>query len=183
MNQTIKIIFVRCLCFAGAVIVVGFVYNWLSPGGLPLIAGHQSVIVQGKTQDIPLFINRKETAQKNSPVSLHPVEEIDTEHARQFFASGNVIFLDARDYEEYLAGHITGAVSVPFTEFQNDPEIIAGLDRSARIVTYCDGTECQTSIDLAVRLNEMGFTDVWFYFGGWNEWKTAGLPVMKGSRP
>lgn len=183
MNQTLKTILTRSLLIGGGVIIVGLGFNWLSPRGLPLVAAHQSVVVQGRVQDIPLFISRRLVANPDNPAGQHPAEEIDLERARQFFAGGSAIFLDAREYEDYWAGHIEGAVSVPYTEFQDNSANVEPLDRAACIVTYCDGDECQASIDLAVRLNEMGFTDVWFYFGGWNEWSAAGLPVVKGGRP
>ncbi len=183
MNQTLKTILNRSLLTGGGVIIVGLGFNWLSPHGLPLIAAHQSVVVQGRVQEIPLFVGHRAGAQPASLSVNHPAEEIGLERARQLFAGGAALFLDARDYDEYLDGHIEGAVSVPYTEFLENPTIIDRLNRSVCIVTYCDGDECQASIDLAVRLNEMGFTDVWFYFGGWNEWSAAGLPVVKGDRP
>jgi rhodanese-related sulfurtransferase len=183
MNQTVKTILIRSLILGGCVLVIGLGFNRLSPRGLPLIARHQSVIVQGRLLDIPLFVSRRAVAQSADLIKKHPAEEIDLERVRQLFAGGTAIFLDAREYADYLTGHIEGAVSVPYTEFQDNPESVEQLDRAACIVTYCDGNECQTSIDLAVRLNEMGFTDVWFYFGGWNEWSAAGLPIVKGGRP
>lgn len=183
LNQTLKTILIRSLLIGGGIIIVGLGFNRLSPRGLPLVAAHQSVIVQGRVQDIPLFISRRAAAKSDTLAGQHPVEEIDLGRARQFFTGGVAIFLDAREFEDYWAGHIEGAVSVPYTEFQDNSASVEQLDRSTCLVTYCDGDECQSSIDLAVRLSEMGFTDVWFYFGGWNEWSAAGLPIVKGGRP
>ncbi|HPC35971.1 MAG TPA: rhodanese-like domain-containing protein [Candidatus Marinimicrobia bacterium] len=183
MKKIVKTILLRSIWLGLGVIVIGLIFNWLSPNGIPLVAKYQTVIVQGESQKIPLFMKRKAQSNKETDLGISPVSELNTEKARQFFTTGGTIFIDTREYEDYLAGHIAGAISIPFSEFQNDPTIVEELDRGLRIVTYCDGGECQSSIDMAVRLNEMGFEQVWFYFGGWNEWVEADLPIVKGSKP
>ena len=45
------------------------------------------------------------------------------------------------------------------------------------LITYCDGEDCNASIDLAADLKMMGFARVVFFFGGWQEWLTAGYPT------
>lgn len=183
MKPIKKTIICRCLWIGLTVITVGLIFNWLSPGGIPLVADHQTVTVQGESQIVPLFMKRRTVAKPETSARFHPVSELNLEQAREYFTSGGTIFIDAREFDEYEAGHITGAISVPLSEFLINPEIITGLDHGHRIVTYCDGEDCQTSIDLAVRLNEMGFQDVWFYFGGLGEWIAAGLPIVKGDKP
>ncbi|OQC46990.1 MAG: molybdopterin biosynthesis protein MoeB [Candidatus Marinimicrobia bacterium ADurb.Bin030] len=183
MKQMVKTILLRSIWLGLGVIVVGLIFNWLSPNGIPLVAKYQTVTVRGKSQKIPLFMNRKAQTNQETVFEISPVSELDTEKAWQFFTNGGTIFIDTREYEDYLAGHIAGAISIPLSEFQNDPTIVEELDRQVRIVTYCDGSDCQSSIDMAVRLNEMGFEQVWFYFGGWKEWVEADLPIVKGSKP
>jgi 3-mercaptopyruvate sulfurtransferase SseA len=51
------------------------------------------------------------------------------------------------------------------------------LDPGRHIITYCDGEDCNASIDLAADLKMMGFANVNFFFGGWQEWRDAGYPI------
>ncbi len=52
---------------------------------------------------------------------------------------GDVIVLDVRPVEEFEAGHIPGAISVPLDELQ---ERLSSLPRDAEIVAYCRGPYC-----------------------------------------
>ena len=90
-------------------------------------------------------------------------------------------FLDARQAEEYRAGHVKGAVNVPATEAPEAIQTALGsLSRDQEIVVYCDGEECGASNLLAGKLQRLGFTKVYVFFGGWTAWQTARLPVEKG---
>jgi len=89
-------------------------------------------------------------------------------------------FIDAREAEEYRAGHIKGATNIPATD---EPETIqtalGAHKRDEEIVIYCDGEECNASAMLAGKLQRLGFTKVHVFFGGWTAWQTARLPVQK----
>jgi len=45
------------------------------------------------------------------------------------------------------------------------------------IVVYCDGSECQSSTNLAKHLAEKDYADIRVFFGGWEEWKNSELPI------
>jgi rhodanese-related sulfurtransferase len=90
--------------------------------------------------------------------------------------SGDVTLLDVRPVEEFAAGHIRGAVSIPLDE------LAARLDElpaDREVVAYCRGPYCvlaPQSIELlrtagrrARRLQD-----------GFPEWQLAGLPVEQG---
>jgi len=183
MKLNIKIILLRSLWIGLCVIAIGLIFNWLSTSGIPLVADHQTIMIQGQRQKIPIFRQRRDSSKADDTMTQSPIREANTEKVRQIFAQGGAIFIDTRAFEEYLAGHIVGAVAIPYEEFQSDLMMISELDRTVLLVTYCDGSDCQSSIDLAVRLNELGFNNVWFYFGGWKEWLAEGLPIVKGSKP
>jgi rhodanese-related sulfurtransferase/DNA-binding transcriptional ArsR family regulator len=83
------------------------------------------------------------------------------------------LVIDVRPVEEYAAGHIPGALSVPLGELKGR---IAQFPSAAEIVAYCRGPYCvlaPQAIEIlgraglrARRLNE-----------GFPEWRLAGLPV------
>src|SRR5580700_5912952 len=82
--------------------------------------------------------------------------------------------LDVREKEEYRAGYIPGAVSIPrgFLEIQVESKL---PDKSAKIVAYCAGGT--RSALAAVTLQELGYTNVETANPGFTRWKDLGYPV------
>jgi rhodanese-related sulfurtransferase/DNA-binding HxlR family transcriptional regulator len=87
-----------------------------------------------------------------------------------------VIVLDVRPAEEYAAGHITGARSVPITELRRQ---LRALPKDADVVAYCRGPYCVYADDAVRELNRKGFR-ARRLIDGFPEWKRAGLPVAVG---
>lgn len=67
---------------------------------------------------------------------------------------GEVLVLDVRPTEEYAAGHIPGAMSVPLKELEGRLE---GLPRDQEIVAYCRGPYCMLAVEAVERLQAHGF--------------------------
>ena len=114
------------------------------------------------------------------PPAADPAPEfIDLQQALSLHASGSGIFVDARHSYDYRLGHIKGAINLPLNEFEANRNILGGLPTDRLLVVYCDGAECNSSINLAVRLDSAGYSAVKIFFGGWKEWEAAGGPVEK----
>ena len=107
------------------------------------------------------------------------MEMITLAAAKELFASNNSIFIDARHEFDYQAGHIRGAVNIPLKMFDAQFTLLNKISKDKVLIVYCDGAECNSSIELAVKLTESGFTNVKVFFGGWQEWNSAGLPIEK----
>ncbi len=110
-----------------------------------------------------------------APQTVVPPEFISYEEAIKLFNEGTVLFADARNQYDYKLGHIPGAVNVPLKEFALHTSPLANTPRDRLIITYCDGEDCNSSIELAQKLSEVGFTKVRMFFGGWNEWQQHNL--------
>lgn len=105
---------------------------------------------------------------------------IPLDEAKQLFQDKAVKFLDARPPSQYAEGHISGALSLPWQDVTNAfTDIADQLDEKDTIITYCDGESCELSHDLALFLNDMGFTDVRVLVNGWSLWRDAGLATEK----
>ncbi len=148
-----------------AVVIAGL-YNTFSGRGIPWTP--KKVTIEGAKPRLVLSS------------AAEAINYIELKEAQSKFDQG-VRFIDARQTEEYRNGHVKGAVSIPATEA---PEAIQAALRSQGqdqdIVVYCDGEECGASNLLAGKLQRLGFTKVYVFFGGWSAWQTAGLPVEKG---
>ena len=110
----------------------------------------------------------------------HPVA-VELAGARRLLDADAALFLDARDSAEYEAGHIPGAMRLTRDDVLADPARARALPvRGRPIITYCEGGECEASLDLANALVEVGYRKVLVYAGGFPEWSAAGQPVERG---
>lgn len=111
-----------------------------------------------------------QTKAQSSPPSSKPLE-VKYEQVLRLTKDADVLFLDARKEHEFEEGHIPGAKNLNVMEFDKHvPDIIA-LPRDKRIVVYCGGGLCELSHDLANNLIAFGFTRVFIYLGGYEDWK------------
>jgi len=90
--------------------------------------------------------------------------------------SNDVIILDARPANEYEAGHITGAISIPIDELQDR---LRSLPTGKEYVAYCRGPYCVYA-DRAVELLRANRRRAHRLLEGFPEWQAAGLPVARG---
>jgi rhodanese-related sulfurtransferase len=84
-----------------------------------------------------------------------------------------VVVLDVRPAEEYAAGHIPGAVSVPLAEL---PARLGTLPAGSEIVAYCRGAYCVLARD-AVRVMRASGRPARHLADGMLEWRLDGMPV------
>jgi rhodanese-related sulfurtransferase len=92
-----------------------------------------------------------------------------------------VVFLDARDPEDYAAGHIPNSLALPFEDFDTYwPAVQDKITKDQEIVTYCSGADCELSLFLARHLREIGYKKISIFFGGWLKWQNEKMPVDSG---
>lgn len=118
------------------------------------------------------------------PEGTAGVAFIGLAEAGDLFQSGAAAFIDSRGAEEYAAGHVPGALSVPLQEAREGaipvgPEAL-GLGPDRALVVYCEGGDCAASVLLTRLLRDAGFRDIRIFEGGWAEWERAGFPVEVG---
>ena len=92
---------------------------------------------------------------------------------RQRESKAPPLLVDVRESDEWEAGHLPGAVHVPRGHLESKIEGEAP-DRSRPIVTYC--ASGIRSVFASRTLAEMGYTDVVSMAGGFQGWKSQGLP-------
>ena len=87
--------------------------------------------------------------------------------------TGTVIVLDVRPAEEYRAGHIPGAMSVPVDQLE---QRLADLPADKEIVAYCRGPYCVMSYSAVEALRARG-RRARRLIDGFPEWRAEGLPI------
>ena len=104
------------------------------------------------------------------------MESIDGAELLQRALSGAVTVLDVRPPEEYRAGHLPHARSLPLAELR------ARLDevpRDREVVAYCRGPYCVLAIEAVRVLRAEGYTAVRLESGP-PDWRAAGVSVVSG---
>ena len=90
--------------------------------------------------------------------------------------STDVVILDTRPANEYAAGHIAGAISVPVDELQRK---LKALPKQKNYVAYCRGPYCVYA-DRAVELLRASGRRAHRLLEGFPEWRMAGFPTESG---
>ena len=89
-----------------------------------------------------------------------------------------MVVLDVRPQEEYEAGHISGAVSVPLSELRHE---LSEIPPTSEVVAYCRGPYCVLSADAVALLRSQGRRAVRLE-DGFPEWQQKGFPWRRGAR-
>ena len=97
------------------------------------------------------------------------VETIGRDDLLARLSSGEVVLIDVRPPEEFAAGHIEGARSIPLAELERR---LAELPADREVVAYCRGPFCAYSHEAVRRLNDAGHTASRLE-DGWPEWRLA----------
>jgi len=82
------------------------------------------------------------------------LEAIEGDELVRRVRNGEVTVLDVRPVEEYQAGHIPGARSIPMTELA---ERLQEVPRGRDVVAYCRGPYCVMAVDAVQLLRREGF--------------------------
>lgn len=93
-------------------------------------------------------------------------ETITPEEAKRIMDSEEVIILDVREKDEYDAGHIKGAILIPYTEIATKASKMIP-DKNAKILVYCrSGRRSKIASEQLILI---GYTNI-FEFGGIIDW-------------
>jgi len=98
-----------------------------------------------------------------------PVEAVTRDELIARLRKGDSVLVDVRPEEEFEAGHIDGAVSIPIDELA---ERLGELPENAEVVAYCRGRFCAYAHEAVRRLRDAG-RSARRLEGGWPEWKLA----------
>ena len=90
---------------------------------------------------------------------------------------GSFELVDSRSHERYDEGHIPGAISIPYREFN---EFAGKLpkEKDRLIIFYCGSRACHLSLSSAGKAEKMGYTRVKVFADGLHAWKKTGNLVV-----
>jgi rhodanese-related sulfurtransferase/DNA-binding transcriptional ArsR family regulator len=106
------------------------------------------------------------------------LEPIPTPELRRRLAAGEVTLIDVRPADEFAAGHIPGALSIPVTDL---PTRVGELSRRKEIVAYCRGPYCVMASTAVELLRRRGYRARRFVESV-PSWRARGYPVAREVR-
>ncbi len=111
-----------------------FTLSTVLPLNLP--AGEPKPTIPNRLIDYPKYL---EIARKVEPIrqQCRLTEAEFLKQAAQV-GTGDVVILDARSADKYALRHITGAISLPFTDFTAESLAKAIPDKDTRVLIYCN---------------------------------------------
>jgi rhodanese-related sulfurtransferase len=101
------------------------------------------------------------------------IEAIGREELVARLARGDVVLVDVRPGEEYAAGHIEGARSIPIDELE---QRLAELPDGPEVIAYCRGPFCAYAHEAVRRMRAAGHAARRLE-DGWPEWRLSGQTV------
>ncbi|MHB8891723.1 MAG: ArsR/SmtB family transcription factor [Candidatus Limnocylindrales bacterium] len=108
-----------------------------------------------------------------------PIEALSRTELLERVSAGTAVVVDLRPREEYAAGHVAGAISIPLPELEAR---LAELPADVEVVAYCRGPYCAMAPQGVALLRRLGRRATRME-AGFPEWSLAGLPVRTGDEP
>lgn len=116
--------------------------------------------------DAPMTINGATTVDADGVIKL-----IETMPA--------LVILDNRKEGDFAAGRIEGAQRLIDTDITG-PDVMAKYApaKDTPVLFYCNGLKCGRAALAAEKAVGLGYTKVYYYAMGMDEWKAKGLPLV-----
>ena len=195
--RSVKAVGLEALLVAAIGVLFGVTANALSPRGLSL-GRNYFPDTSGSAQASKGAVDAAEvrnavTHPKTAAQRLHDrglqlasADEMIRLFRDPRYKQGLVLFIDAREDQQYTLGHIPGARQ--FDHYRPEKHVATVLPAcliAQQVVVYCGGGECEDSEFAAMMLRDAGVPaeKLFVYPGGFTEWTSLGLAVETGSRP
>ena len=108
------------------------------------------------------------------------VRAVFIREAYRLFEAGDYIFVDAREEDEFRAGHIEGALSLPFERFPTLYPELQVWAAGQPLLVYGGSANLIAADELARALREQGEEELLIFAAGFESWRAHGYPVETG---
>jgi rhodanese-related sulfurtransferase len=104
------------------------------------------------------------------------IKEVPTAEAQALL--GKRVVIDVREYDEYAAGHLPGAINIPRGVLEFKIGMVPECARKdGAFLIYCR-TSGRAALS-AVQLHRIGYSDIVSMAGGYEAWNKENRPVEK----
>jgi rhodanese-related sulfurtransferase len=115
-----------------------------------------------------------------APDSIPGAVKVNAESVLDLIESlPNLKIIDARMRQDRLHGYLEGSVSLP--DIETDCKSLATIlpKKSQPVLFYCNGPRCGRSVTSSRKALACGYTQIYWFRGGFEEWKQKQYPYVK----
>lgn len=115
-----------------------------------------------------------------SPESISGASKVDAEGVLDLVEKiPTLVIVDARISQDRLQGYIEGSLSLP--DVETDCASLAKIvpKKKTPVLFYCNGPKCGRSVHSSRKALECGYANVYWFRGGFEEWKKKNYPYVK----
>jgi rhodanese-related sulfurtransferase len=122
----------------------------------------------------------------SSPKHIDGAKTVGVKEAHRLWQEG-ITFVDPRSDTDWRVGHIPKAVHIvndPGGEPEElSPKTLAeAVAKDDPVVFYCNGPECDRSSNSAAKAVKWGWSEVYYFRGGFPAWQDAGFPMASAKK-
>ena len=113
----------------------------------------------------------------SKPADLPPPPQgLTADEVLEHVQNGSARLVDARESEDYAAGHLRDAINLPTKEVTEKIDNLRSVvGTGEKIIVYCGGVTCEAAEHVADSLRlDYGYQDVTVYKNGWDEITSSG---------
>ena len=115
-----------------------------------------------------------------SPDNIPGTTKVDAEDVISLVEKiSQLVVVDARIRQDRLQGYIEGSVSLPDVDTTCESLAKAIAKKSSPVFFYCNGPKCGRSVHSSQKALGCGYTHVYWFRGGFEEWKQKNYPYLK----
>ena len=115
-----------------------------------------------------------------APDSIPGTTKVDAEGVLELAEKNPaLVIVDARIRQDRLQGYIEGSVSLPDVDTRCESLARIIPRKSTPVLFYCNGPKCGRSVHSSRKALDCGYTSVYWYRGGFEEWKNKNYPYLK----
>lgn len=91
----------------------------------------------------------------------------------------DLVIIDSRMHMDRRQGYIQGSVSLPDVDTSCDTLEVLVANLATPIVFYCNGVKCGRSVIAVETAKGCGYTRLYWFRGGFEEWKQKSYPFLQ----
>jgi rhodanese-related sulfurtransferase len=128
----------------------------------------------------PLFTPQAWADKPIAPVFIEGATSLSAEEVVQLILTEpRLVVIDSRKEEEYAKGHIEGAISLLDTDMDEEALATTVNGKETPLLFYCNGIRCLRSSNATQKALEWGYSNLYWFRGGWLEWQDKRLPMAR----
>jgi len=127
-----------------------------------------------------MFSSLVAAEKKDVPETLDGTTKVTAEEVIELIEStDDLVVIDARKTSDREKGWIEGSVGLPNTDTNADSLAKVLAAKTTPVMFYCNGVKCGRSYESAQIAIAEGYSKIYWFRGGMEEWEAKGLPVVK----